>query len=416
MSSAHPNPQQARPGWPPVVIAGAFQTGVLAVRGLKRRGVRAVSFDCNPGYPGFRSVYGPARLCPDPDTHPEQWVAFMIELAGRLGERPVLIPSADQFVSAAARHAGRLRDHFVLSPGLGLQGDLADKATQYTLAERLGMPMPNTRMVSTAEEVVAFASEARFPCLVKPLHFREWQALPEGHPLSHVKTAVADTPDDLVRQWQLASAVNRTVILQEIILGLDSAKRVYLSVYDRGGRRIGHAMLRELRCDPVGFGPASVTEPIEDEEADQLCDQWLRRIGYSGICEIEVKRDTRDGQVKLIEANPRLSGSGDAAPYLGVDLCWLHYLDLVGESIEPVGPSGRSIRHVVLSSDVRTVFAYRRRGLVSWREVLRSYRPPVAFYDLDLRDWRVSLETLARAGAALGRGLFEGLAGGRRGR
>ena len=51
-----------------------------------------------------------------------------------------------------------------------------------------------------------------------------------------------------------------------------------------------------------------------------------------------MKRDTRDGRVKLIEANPRLSGGGDAAPYAGVDLCWLHYLDLIGKRVAPVTP------------------------------------------------------------------------------
>ena len=58
------NPDRAGAGWPPAVIAGAYQTGVLGVRSLTRRGVRAVCFDCNPRNPGFRSVYGPAQVVP----------------------------------------------------------------------------------------------------------------------------------------------------------------------------------------------------------------------------------------------------------------------------------------------------------------------------------------------------------------
>jgi predicted ATP-grasp superfamily ATP-dependent carboligase len=38
-------------------------------------------------------------------------------------------------------------------------------------------------------------------------------------------------------------------------------------------------------------------------------------IGCVGICAIEVKRDSRDGIVRLIEANPRFSGTGDVARY-----------------------------------------------------------------------------------------------------
>jgi predicted ATP-grasp superfamily ATP-dependent carboligase len=120
-----------------------------------------------------------------------------------------------------------------------------------------------------------------------------------------------------------------------------------------------------------------------------------------------MKYDARDGRPKLIEANPRLSGGGDAAPYSGVDLCWLHYLDLIGRTVEPVEPNGEDFRHIVLRSDVHTVLAYRREKLISWKEVVRSYRRPLAFYDFDGRDWRYSLETLYVMLRSLARGLLE---------
>ena len=101
-----------------------------------------------------------------------------------------------------------------------------------------------------------------------------------------------------------------------------------------------------------------------------MCDRFLRRIGYVGICEIEMKWDTRDGQVKLIEANPRLSGGGDAAPYAGVDLCWLHYLDLIGERVAPVAPLGNVTSATWSCARTRhAVPAYWRAGLISWRDI-----------------------------------------------
>jgi D-aspartate ligase len=400
------NPTCAESGWPPAVIAGAYQTGVLGLRCLVRRGVRALCFDNNPRYPGFRSVYGPARLCPNPDTDDEGWVQFMLELSAEFGQRPVLIPSSDLFVSAIARHAGVLAGAFLLSPGLPLQDLLADKRTQYCLAASHGMPMPVTQEAHNAEEVATFATKAVFPCLMKPLHFREWQRLSTDHQLYDRKVAIAPSPDVLVSQYHLVAGVTPTVILQEIIEGPDTAKRVYLSCYDATSRRIASAMFRELRCDPVGFGPATVTEPIVDEEADQACDQFLRAIGYTGICEIEMKRDARDGCVKLIEANPRLSGSGDAAPYAGVDLCWLHYLDLIGHPVAPVGPLARDFRHIALRADASAVPAYWRAGLLGVEDLLRSYRPPLDFYDLDSSDWRSSARTILAAAAAFARGVL----------
>lgn len=390
------NAERAKPGWPAAVIAGAYQTGVLGVRSLARRGVRAVCFDCNLDFPGFRSVYGPARPCPNPDSDSARWVQFMIALSRELGGRPVLIPSADQFVSAIAAHADVLADHYTLSPGIAIQGQLATKEQQYALAAAHDMPLPGTRLVASEHSVRDFARSARFPCLLKPIHFREWQELPADHPLSHEKVALADTIDALIHVWRLAATASPRAIAQEIIEGPDSAKRVYVACYGRDGRRIAGAIFRELRCYPLGFGPATVSEPVADPEAEQICDRFLTKIGYSGVCEIEVKRDSRDGHIKLIEANPRLTGGGDAAPYAGIEVCWLHYLDLIGENVRPVSTNGRDFRHVVLRADVSAIFAYSRARAITWRDICHSYKPPLAFYDFDIHDWRYSAETIYR--------------------
>jgi D-aspartate ligase len=379
---------------PPAVIAGAFRTGVLAVRGLVRRNVRATLFDCDHSMDGFKSVYGPARQCPNPDLEPDAWLRFMLNLAGEHKQPPVLIASADQFVTAISRHADILRSHYVFSTGMALHGALAEKRTQYRLAWDHGMPMPRTEFASCLEEVQAFGRGAAFPCVIKPNHFREWQRFPADHPLSYQKVAVVNDTAQLCESYKLASTVTPDVILQEVIQGDDTVKSVYLSCYDGQGRRIANAMFRELRCDPMCFGPATVTEPFFDQEVDGICDNFLKSIGFSGLCEIEVKRDTRDGRVKLIEANPRLTGGGDAAPYAGVDLCWLHYLDLIGRTAPPVSPSDKHFHHIVLRADARAVPAYLHAGAITWRQVLHSYRGPKAYFDLDWRDWRYSLETL----------------------
>ncbi len=394
--TASENPVRAASNWPPAVIAGAYRTGIVNLRTLVRRGVRATYFDCEPSFPGFRSVYGRARLCPNPDSDPAGWLEFMVGLATEMGDKPALIASADQFVSAIAVHADELAKHYRLSPGVKLAGALADKRTQYDLAAKHGMPLPRTQLVKSLEDITAFAGEAEYPCLLKPLHFREWQRFAPDHSLYYAKIAIAKTRSELIEKWRLAAAINPVVIAQEIIQGPDDAKRVYLSCYDRDGKRIANAMFRELRCNPLGFGPATVTEPIVDVEVDDICNTFLQGIGYSGLCEMEVKRDARDGRVKLIEANPRLTGGGDAAPYAGVDLCWINYLDLIGQTVTPVRPNRKDFRHIDLRADVGAIIAYRRAGLISWGDVFRSYKAPRAFFDFDAQDWRYSLETVYR--------------------
>jgi hypothetical protein len=79
-----------------------------------------------------------------------------------------------------------------------------------------------------------------------------------------------------------------------------------------------------------------------------------------------------------------------------VERGWLHDLDLIGRPAAPTTWDGRPFRHVVLRRDLPVWNAYRRAGLASWRSLLRSYRPRVAFYDLDPRDPRVAWGTARR--------------------
>ncbi len=377
------------------MVAGAYQTGVVLMRNLRRRGVDVSCVDCLPSQPGFKTVYGKAYLCPNPDEAPAEWVRFMAGLGKRIGGKPVLISSADQFVTAIARHAAELEEHFTFPrAGVAAQALLATKKRQYEIAGKNGLPAPRTQLVRSLDELFRFGAEARFPLLLKPLHFREWERFPAGHPLLNQKTTLAHSLAELEARYRLAESACPELVVQEVIEGPDDAKLVYLSCYSRDGSRLGACMVRELRTHPIYYGSASVVEPIDDPETDALCDTFLRRIGYTGLCEIELKRDSRDGCVRMIEANPRYSVTADAAPYAGVDLGWLHYLDLIGEQVAPAQASKRNSRHIFLQHDFHCVRSYRKAGLLSWWGLLRSYRPPVAFFDFDLRDWRVTADTV----------------------
>ena len=80
-----------------------------------------------------------------------------------------------------------------------------------------------------------------------------------------------------------------------------------------------------------------------------------------------MKRDQRDGKVRLIEVNPRVSGTGDCAIYTGVEVGWLHYLDLIGCSPLPVKPSRFNFRHITLRRDLPSIPRYFEQGALTWR-------------------------------------------------
>ena len=402
-----PTPQHASDSWPPVVVASVFQTGLNLMRDLERRGVRVAGVDCVPSHGGFRSRYGQSYLCPDPDRQPAEWVAFMRRLARKIGGKPAIVPAADIFVAALGAHAAELEADYRFSyASVALQAALATKEQQYALAAQAGFPCPRTAYVQGGAELGAFCREAQFPCLMKPRSQREWESLPEGHRLRGKKLETAGTAAGLLELYGSIEALCPHAVVQEIIAGADDAKYCYLSIYGNNRERLGYCVVRELRSYPIGFGSASVVHPVVDEEIAGMCDRFLRSLGYVGICEIEVKRDARDGKVRLIEINPRVSGTGDCAIYTGVDLGWLHYLNLIGQPAATVIATRLDFHHVTLQRDAPAFAQYLDAGLTTWGKWWSAYRPPAEYYDIDWRDWRVTAGTLYRGMRALSGGIL----------
>jgi predicted ATP-grasp superfamily ATP-dependent carboligase len=154
------------------------------------------------------------------------------------------------------------------------------------------------------------------------------------------------------------------------------------------------------------YGCATLVEPVIDEEIDRVCNSFLLSLGYVGICEIELKRDVRDGQVLLIEVNPRFSGTGDSAKYAGVETGYLHYLDLIGQTPSPVVATKFDFRHVMLSNELAAFPKYLEEGLIGWREWLRSLRYPMKYFDLDFSDFSIARQTLVKSSRALVGGML----------
>ena len=403
VTPATTNVSVAEPGWPPAVIAGAFQLAFSAsgrssaVVSVWRRSIR------------IRVNRGSDRLTA---RHCGAQSRCRIRRLGAIHGRPCGFdgrPASAHFELRSVRHR-----HALTTPTscnritssrrpAGCRDFWPTSKASIDLAARNGMPMPRTEDSAAREaEIIRLARDMHYPCLLKPTHFRQWQDFRAAIRWHFRKWRSRKTPTELIDRYRQAAHGQSARHPAGDHPGTRHQQARLSRLLRRAtAARIGHAMFRELRCDPIGFGPATVSHPVDDPEPDQACaTSSCAAIGYVGICEIEMKWDDRDGRVKLIEANPRLSGGGDAAPYAGVDLCWIHYLDLIGQLVVPVSPRTDDFRHIVLrpEGDAPCAAYWRAGMLLTWKDVRLSYKRPLAFFDLDPRDWRYSLETLFIAG------------------
>ena len=406
------NPTRAEPNWPPVVVGGAFQTGLNLMRDLLGHGVRTVAVDYDLTHQGFRSVYGETHHCPNPDSDGPGWLSFMKALSEKLGQRPVFIPAADIFVIALGKYGSELAGHYLNSPeAASLQAELSSKETQYALCAQQGIICPRLAFIQSRADLNLFLAEAHFPCLIKPLSPREWDGLPPDNPGHGKKIVMAQTADELARAYDQVAIFRPEAVAQEVIPGFGDRKLDYIAVFGEGGRLLGHCMMRHARAYPIYTGMPPVVRPVEEDGLAELFSVVLRKLRYRGICECEFKIDLRDGKPRLIEMNPRFSGTGDSAKYSGVETGWLHYLDVIGYPVTPVKATRFDFHHIALQIEAKDTPPYVFNGSIPWKDFFAPYSKRRAYFDLDWHDRRLALETVRKCARFFAGGVLRHIRG-----
>ena len=375
----------------PLVVAGLYLPGISLLRSFGRRGIPAVGIDCDPLVLGFRSRYGQKAVCPNPLNQANDWVQFMRDLAKQLGRRAVLIPTSDRFVPALDAHADELSADYVFAhPSDRLLTKLTSKRDTFRLAAKFGFPIPLTCFPASEEELRAFIATAQFPCLIKPEFSKSWTAVGPDSPVYDKKVVPAGTADELSARYRQVVEIDPRVVVQEVIPGPDEFLLYFVCYMNRDQEMLGAFTGRKVRVTPIHFGSASYVQTMYDARLEEQCLAFLSSAGFWGICGIEVKQDERDGQRKLVEINPRYGLWDEIGQYIGVDIGYIAYCDLIGLPVVPAHAFQPHYRWVSLGRDVHAFLEYRREGLIDVRSWLASLRGPILWTDVSLRDWPVT--------------------------
>jgi predicted ATP-grasp superfamily ATP-dependent carboligase len=380
---------------PAAVILGASPNGLSFARSLGKRGVPVLLLEGPKPEAGLRTRYALTALLPDPVDEEGRWLEILDSIGGAARSRPVLIPTGDAHVLLVSRNRARLERGFrFLLPSAEILEQLPDKRAQYGLAEKHGIPVPRTVYPSTEAEAERAGNQVGYPCIVKPHVGHLWRRRKEKK-LEQVGDAAA-----LLRVFREASGIGQSVMIQEIIPGGDDTLYGLLAYYDHDSRPLCLLTKRKLRQYPVGYGDGSFQVTLRVPEVRDLGDRFFRALGYRGLGSVEFKKDTRTGEYKLIEINPRsVSGQGMTTA-AGMDIPYLAYLD-IGE-VRKVEPTESFREHVYFVNerwDFLSFLENRRRGnltLRSWIGGFLGRKVACAWFS-----WKDPLPALALLGTAL---------------
>jgi len=299
----------------PAIVFPDNPAALATCRELGAAGIPVTLVTSRDG-PASLSRYPRVEKAPDFYREPGAWLSFMVALAKHCPEPPVLMPTEDAALLVADAFRVELSSvaRFPYPSGATITGNapatsarpvprVLDKLDLYTAAYDLGIAVPEFREIRVPDAWPRGEDDARW--LVKPscrYHFDPRRGITTFLSLTGGSKAMEGSVREAART--VLAAGFRCMAQEKIPGPFEQLVSVGLCL-DRDGR-VPAVFFTRKHCEyPEPFGDGLVVETIDDPGILEDSVRLLRKLGYWGICDVEYKRDQRDGRFKLLDANPR---------------------------------------------------------------------------------------------------------------
>ena len=356
---------------PVVVLRCARHGGLGLTRSLGRMGVPVFHIDERPSAPAFHSRYSEGRFVWDLEQAlPAETVAFLGTVAKSIGRRAILVPTCDTTAMLLAGHADVLAQWFEfprMQPGLVKA--LCSKREMHLLAQKHGVPTPETVFPQSRRDLLEHSLRMRFPVIAKGIFGVELERK------SGKRMFLLHNHQELLALYDAHEDWSRpNIMLQEFIPGAAGSCWILNAYYDRDSRPVAEFTGRKIRQYPAYRGLTSLGECVRNDDVATISRDFVKACGYQGILDIDYIYDARDGQYKILDINPRIGATFRLfAGANGMDVARALYLDLTGQPVEcDVPREGR--KWVVEDCDLISSLRYLWDGKIGPGDWIRSYR------------------------------------------
>ena len=350
---------------------GADYRGLGIVRSLGRRGIPVWVLKHDDQFLAVFSRYA-RRSFAWQGTDEAERVRFLLRLASRHGlEGWVLFPTDDEAVLLVARHHRVLAEHFRLTtPSWDQLRWAVDKRLVRQLALELGVDHPWTYLPRSREELLTL--DCPFPVILKPAYREQLNKF-----TMNKAWRVDDRRTLLARFDEACMLVDPdTILIQEMVPGNGQSQFSY-SALCVDGRPVATVVARRTRQFPMDFGRVSTyVETLDEDGVVAPSVRLLQALKFTGMVEVEYKRDLRDGRYKLLDVNPRVWGWQNLCGRAGVDFPHLVWRQVMGDAV-PEQRGRLGVRWVWMTLDLPMALGEILLGRLSLGAYLNSLRRPI---------------------------------------
>jgi predicted ATP-grasp superfamily ATP-dependent carboligase len=285
-------------------------------------------------------------------------------------ERAVLFASADSWVGRVAALDPEFRARFPST--VAPSGTLERLMSKWALLQSMRsaeIPHPRTDRVMTVSDLDHLPDAVFNGAFLKPV---DSEAFLNRY---GVKAFNVQTRAEAMQRLTDPAGMGIPMLLQDYIPGPPSNHYFIDGFIDCKGRTVAYFARQRLRMFPADFGNSTYMRsiPVSDiADAAESLTQLLAHVDYRGVFSAEFKLDERDGLYKMLEVNVRPWWYTEFAAHCGVDVCYLAYLDALGQESPAIGDYRVGVRLVYPYNDYFSYRALRREHKLSLGTWIRS--------------------------------------------
>lgn len=305
-----------------LLLDGHTVQAISVARSLKESGHEVTAFIETKLSYGFVSRYIKHKvLCPILSDNPKKYLTF---LSDYLATHPqdIIIPMYNDSAELLSKHKDEIESrHAAICaiPAYDTFITAHDKEKLMELCKTHGIPHPRTAYIDDSNLAEA-ATYVKFPALIKPNISSGARGIVIVHDETELHQKFPQIRQDFGR-CTLQEYIDHTGIYYNVMLYRDHAGAFHEAV-----------VIKIMRYFPLKGGTSCYCETIENQHLVEMCQKVLDILDWHGFADFDIM-ESKTGEFKLIEINPRVPASIHAAYISGINYPEIMIADYASEAI-----------------------------------------------------------------------------------